>query len=1068
MLNPVLVKRSTQSQKIGITVLLVVLALSLGLAKTEKNLMASQFTNWESEVDSLVDEGNPEQAIKICEQAEQVAVAKKDWLAKAKFHGKRAFAMVFLGKLDESLRENDALIHFVDQYLPEQDSLIGHCYNRKAEIYLEKGERDSSIHFFNRAKAVYFQENIWYDYIYAQIGLANNFIAIDSLDQIESVLNDAALYNCEQELDDRFIEHLILIFKTFYYNRIGDYDKAIEFATHSLDYDFGELETLSSSDSLLLGDRYNNLGILYERKGELGSALDFELRALAMRGNLAEATLKQAITHANIALIYRKRLNFEKAIKHLEQGYDKLMDLGQPTSDLAKYYLNNYNIRAKCYIDQGRMEEALAYLNKAIEIGEPDKLYFLWSAYLNLGEWEFKNGQYPQAIAAFEKAITHLENKNKAIVFDIVKIKNWIGKSYLESGEIPSALQTFQEAIALLDENYDQSDIYASPKTPGAGKLQLVQVLEGKAAALRACYEQASCDRRDLDQVLTTYLQIDGLVTDLFKEYLSQEARQILLQLNKTIYEKAIHTALELYTLSKEEYYQSQAFTFTERSKSILLQERLRRSDNSEDQLIPGQYTQQSDSLKRDLAVYQKNLYLEKQKAKPDKHKTSVWEQKIFALKRGIEQLQTEVKKNYPNLEQEKYARADFKLLDFQQEQLQPDDLVLEYFIGDSCIYLFEISAQNADIQTIPKPIDLEERILGFKAQVEKEPASGKLRQTFNQFASDAHYFYQLLLADVLDRQTQRKLTIIPDEGLFSIPFELLLTEAATEKSSFYNAAYLLRDYSLNYAFSLRSLIAKDQGAGRWRGAFRCLAFAPSYPGEKQVALSGNISRLRGGNVALPDALEEVQAISDYFKGDFYFGPEASEHRFKSEAANYDLIHLAMHGEADEYNPSYSKLFFSEVPGSPEDNVLYAFEIQNWRLNADLVVLSACETGVGKFVQGEGVMSMASAFFEAGAPSVTMSLWRAQDKSTAMLMKHYYKNLAMGQEKDEALRQAKLAYLAHPMAQKHPFFWAAFVNIGDPAALQVRNNFQLWGFLLFGFLSILFVLWKTGLIKRTI
>jgi CHAT domain-containing protein len=126
-------------------------------------------------------------------------------------------------------------------------------------------------------------------------------------------------------------------------------------------------------------------------------------------------------------------------------------------------------------------------------------------------------------------------------------------------------------------------------------------------------------------------------------------------------------------------------------------------------------------------------------------------------------------------------------------------------------------------------------------------------------------------------------------------------------------------------------------------------------------------------------------------------------------------------------------------------------------LKAKLVVLSSCQSGFGKFVHGEGIVSLAQGFLQAGSQAVTMSLWEAQDGSTAYIMGKYYGNLDEGMPKNEALRQAKLDYLGHTSHQKHPFFWAAFVNVGNPSPI-VENNYLpailLGGLMLFVILTI--------------
>ncbi len=154
-----------------------------------------------------------------------------------------------------------------------------------------------------------------------------------------------------------------------------------------------------------------------------------------------------------------------------------------------------------------------------------------------------------------------------------------------------------------------------------------------------------------------------------------------------------------------------------------------------------------------------------------------------------------------------------------------------------------------------------------------------------------------------------------------------------------------------------------------------------------------------------------------------------------------------MHGVLDKKQPMLSSLAFTENKDSLEDNFLQAYEISRMQLNADLVVLSACETGYGQFEQGEGVVSLARSFMYAGVPSLVVSLWQVNDVSTSIIMKAFYNNLSAGMNKPEALRQSKLSYLQNVDGiMAHPAFWSPFIQLGDskPVYLKNKSNWVPW------------------------
>ncbi len=191
--------------------------------------------------------------------------------------------------------------------------------------------------------------------------------------------------------------------------------------------------------------------------------------------------------------------------------------------------------------------------------------------------------------------------------------------------------------------------------------------------------------------------------------------------------------------------------------------------------------------------------------------------------------------------------------------------------------------------------------------------------------------------------------------------------------------------------------------------------------------------------------------------GQGFFQTSALESDFHREADQYQVLHLATHGLVEDQQPLYSKLVFAPEDDSVYDGFLHAYEIYNMRLPANLVVLSACNTGVGKLEKGEGIMSLSRAFFYAGVKSLLMSLWKVSDESTSELMVSFYEGLKAGEDKDLALQQAKVTYIQNQeIAMKsHPYFWAGFVLKGDPGALSLKSSWGYWGYFLLGFLILL-------------
>jgi CHAT domain-containing protein len=303
------------------------------------------------------------------------------------------------------------------------------------------------------------------------------------------------------------------------------------------------------------------------------------------------------------------------------------------------------------------------------------------------------------------------------------------------------------------------------------------------------------------------------------------------------------------------------------------------------------------------------------------------------------------------------------------------------------------------------------------------------------KFCQDLRFLFDKLLTFNCLNSEFSNLTIIPDGTLNYLPFELLLTEDVdtTKPINWFDLPYLFKKVNINYQYSARLAAMDRETNPKNKGV---LAFAPQY--------QGYVSDDRAfGNLIYNQ--RELESIKKYFPGEFYGGADADKKTFLEKASDFKVIHLASHAMVDNENPELSSLFFTDINQDSTQNPLYPYEIQSTPLNADLVVLSACQSGTGKLHRGEGVFSLARNFIAAGAKSVVNSLWKVDDESTSRLMGYFYENLAKGQRKSEALRNAKLTFLENADAMtSHPYFWSGFVLIGDDAPIKRKSNTLWW------------------------
>ncbi len=315
------------------------------------------------------------------------------------------------------------------------------------------------------------------------------------------------------------------------------------------------------------------------------------------------------------------------------------------------------------------------------------------------------------------------------------------------------------------------------------------------------------------------------------------------------------------------------------------------------------------------------------------------------------------------------------------------------------------------------------------------------------QYADAAYRLYQILVKPVED-QLKNKVIIIPDGILGYIPFQALLKEKPSVAYRYHSHHYFGNDHRISYSYSATLLKEMRDKQHKNPAPKSLLAVAPYYDGteylldslynEEMKALGIDKSlATREGFESLQHSGLEAKSVSEIWDGDILINEKATEQNFTDMAGQYRQPHMATHGKANDRVAEYAFLAFSEIPDSTENELLYVKDIYNLSLNADLVVLSACETGIGELQRGEGIVSLARAFAYAGAKSIFTTLWSVNDAKTKDLMLNFHNHLKDGDEKDVALWKAQQQFLQRHKGQAaHPFYWAAFVGVGDMGSIE--------------------------------
>jgi len=543
-------------------------------------------------------------------------------------------------------------------------------------------------------------------------------------------------------------------------------------------------------------------------------------------------------------------------------------------------------------------------------------------------------------------------------------------------------------------------------------------------------------ETKNLEFALDHYRLLDKFVARLRRLYTGESARLLWSDRALDFYEKAIAVCLLLNEKTGKEEYKNEAFELSERSKSLLLLEAFKKTKAKKIANVPAEEVAKEESLEEEMDEAQSELdMLKRSLHRPTDYKEQLRksEKLLLQKKRAYEDFLVGLRKQYPQYYKLKY---DLQVVDVKgvQSRLAVGQMMIEYFIGKEELYIFKLTQNTYDIIKVPLTYNLGETIKQFRDGIygyyinnTKRDKSLYLEYT-KQYTNLGHKLYQTLLDPVLKGAKANRLMIILAGDLGFLPFEALLTEAF-DGDNYKKMPYVLNDYAVGYCYSATLLYEMQIKEHKPDKIF--LGFSPEF--QKDVTLEGKYSFS-----PLEHSQKEVKEVFDLvgMMGEVFDGGKATKANFQENCEDYCIVHIATHGVMNLENSENSFLAFSEVPDSNDNELLYVRDLYNMHLTASLVVLSACETGVGELYASEGIASLARGFSYAGAKSLITSLWSVNDYATAEIMKKLYENLKQGQTKDLALRKAKYDFIqsANDFAA-HPFLWSAFIHIGDEAPL---------------------------------
>ena len=906
-------------------------------------------------------------------------------------------------------------------------------YDQGKEYERTKENRDARYQY-EKAAALYAKAEDWKQFLKTERRISKIYAQRENRPK-QAVANlEAAIKKAKPYFTHHpdFIKSLR--YRAEYYNHIGDWNDTFDAYNDAIT----AAKPHQPATSIEMAYCYGGIGKLYRDIGDwANSAYYYRRDAEILEQYLQEDLYQKGSSYYNLAIAYQE-LNLLDSATYF---YQKAIPLWLPKFGENFQYLGYiYNALGTIALEQNDQPSALDYFSKATKIqlannkGTSDDGGQLTQA----GDAATLQGDTKMALQFYQQALATRNQTLGAKNPVTIACHTYIAKAYQRQGDTDKALKECQKALSKFANVPINIDYGFTPSEPNnfTAYPYFLDVLILKTDLLA---HQISSDIA-YETVLTTISVIDRVRQQ------SQSVRSKLYWTQEVMgfYENGLAICYELYQATENTKYLETALVITEKSKALLLRENLQAAEAQLTAGLPPQLTAQERQLKSDISQYQVYLTNEEKKCEQaDQQKLKLWTAALQKQREAYDIFLNDIKNQYPEYYQLRYALRYPTIADVQS-QLNDATAILTYFSGYEAVYSLQIDAQEARLSRVTIDSDFEDKIVAFRQATKDYDYIQRFPQAaYDDLVQYGQELYDILLREQLTNTAATNIIIVPDSRLSTLPFDILLSQSPTQTTRNYkNLPYLIQQFTTSYYNSVALWHQDNLYHKNTTASTVYTGFAPSY-GQSEA-----IASLRQGLQPLAYNQEEVQFGASIFKGKLWIDEAANEQNFYN-ATPTKVLHLAMHAVLDTDNPMYSALIFTDTPDSIYDNVVYAYEIYNMNLKTDLAVLSACNTGLGKVEKGEGLMSLARGFAYANCPSVIMSLWSIDDKATSVIISSFYKNLNKTQAKHEALRQAKLTYLADAdPVQAHPYYWASLSLIGDTSAIIVKKSaIWLWGVL---------------------
>ena len=945
------------------------------------------------------------------------------------------------------LKQLDSLVSARIDSLKQSDSTYLQTLILSAKLDLEQSNFKLGRTKFLKADSLYLVNNLKDSTIKHSI----DYYKVYTKSQVNRRLYlNEVLEVIDQYKDCKNKDTLTEMFSKEYLARVyidyAKYDKAIANLKEAINY------FKSKKIKKNLSVAYSVLGVAYDGKEAIDSSLTNYKKSIKIGEELVDPNYNiLAANSYNLGLTYNDRLgNSDQSIKY----FTKAVTFDSIQNPKNQYLVDDYRNLSAAYLSNYDIENAKKYAEKSLSLAEEvlgeSEFYMKASSKFVLANVLIQNNQKEEALTFAKEAFKEIVTKTKENHRYVANANYQLGDLYMQAKDTLNAINYLKKASKIAkdidrglfelkankslidlgfytDKVFKRQDLLLNTKFKNAlyyqveYLIQRINFLKNKSEFEAAKSLVLELKKKYSDDQISAFqqIQLKALQIELLWQSpgynLEEETNQFIKLVvdsknnfsnhNNQVYyanylkesiTQTLNSVYKVYQNTNQESYLNLFLKLIEVNKNSVLLEGVQQVKLKNVADVPKELIEKEQQLKEKLqSVYNNIQYSKKQTNLNEELLNKLYlEQQELSL--DYENLISDLNTNYPKYASLKRVKVSDNLKSYQTK-LHSEEVILEYYIDKNIGYCFKISKENIEVIELKNLDALRDKITQFKNQINNRIT---LTETSKGISN--------LVLPKFEKNI-KKITIIADDVLTVLPFEVLMQ----------NNKYLVESISISYAGSLmlleeqKSLKTESKG---WAG------FAPKY---SKIDLTNNV--------------DEVKNIKAIYGGTTYVNEKASKDLFVEEGKNYGVLHLAMHSTLNKTNPMNNKLLFNEV--DPNQS-LTAAEIYSLHLNANLAVLSACNTGFGKLEKSEGLMSMSRAFTYTGVPSTIMSLWKVPDKETSIIMTSFYKYLKQGKTKDKALQLAKVDYLNNTgdVALKHPYYWSGFVVTGDTIAVKNEGN----------------------------